>query len=87
MDIEDIEFLRGLRLSHTKIASFLGVSRSTINRRMEENGVSLDSKYTEISDGDLDRQISSIKTQHPNDGERLMIAHLSSLVSLSHVLG
>ena len=78
VDIEDIEFLRGLRLSYTKIASFLGVSRSTIYRRMEEYGVSIDSKYTEISDGDLDRQISLIKTQHPHDGERLLIAHLSS---------
>ena len=33
------------RFHCTKIASFLGVSRSTIYRRLEENGISRDSKY------------------------------------------
>lgn len=34
--------------------------------------------YSDISDAALDRLIEQIKQQHPNDGERLMIGHLSS---------
>ena len=49
IDICDIEFLRGLRFSWTKIASTLGISRSTLYRRLEEEGVSGDVHYTDIS--------------------------------------
>ena len=78
MNLEEIEFLRSLRLPYTKIASFLGVSRSTIYRRLQENGISYESKYTDISDSDLDNVIVSIKRDHPNDGERLVIGHLAA---------
>ena len=75
--MEEIEFLRGIRLPYTKIATFLGVSRSTIYRRLEENGISHSSKY--ISDSDVHRTIVNIKRDHPNDGERLIIGHLTTL--------
>ena len=55
MDIEDIEFLRGLRFPYTQIASILGISRATLYRRLEEEGIDRDSKYTDITDGDLER--------------------------------
>lgn len=78
MSVEEIEFLRSLRLPYTKIAAYLGVSRSTIYRRMEENGISAEIRYTNISDSDLDREIVAIKIDHPNDGERLIIGHLAA---------
>ena len=78
MSLEEIEFLRSLRLSYTKIASFLEVSRSTIYRRLQENGISRDSKYSTISDSQLDSVIVNIKLDHPNDGERLIIGHLAA---------
>ena len=78
VDIEDIEFLRGLRFPYTEIAGILGISRATLYRRLDEEGIDRDSKYTDITDGDLDREIVEIKLEHPNDGERLLIGHLAS---------
>ena len=77
IDIQDIEFLRGLRFPFCKIAVILGISRSTLYRRLEEEGLSQDLTYTDISDRDLDSELAAIKSNHPNDGERLLSGHLS----------
>ena len=77
MPIEEIELLRNLRFSWTHIAKLLDISRSTLYRRLEEEGVSLNTAFSNISDGDLDRIIREIKATHPNDGERLIIGHLT----------
>lgn len=61
-----------------QIAEILGVSRLTLYRRIEEEGLSRDLTYTNITDAELDLQIEAIKKLHPNDGERLMIGHLRS---------
>ena len=76
VSIEEIEYLRGLRFSWTKVAELLGVSRSTLYRRLEEEGIDAASMYTDISNTDLDRMVQSIKEAHPNDGERMVIGHL-----------
>ncbi len=78
VDIEDIEFLRGLRFPYTKIATILGISRATLYRRLEDEGISRDWKYCDINDRDLDREVVDIKVEHPNDGERLLIGHLAT---------
>lgn len=78
MDLDDIEFLRGLRLSWIKIAQYLEISRSTLYRRLDEAGLSRDAKYTDIDDASLDRIMLQIKQNFPNDGERLVIGHLTS---------
>ena len=77
VDVEDIEFLRGLRFSWTNVAKVLGISRSTLYRRLEEEGISRETHYSDMSDSDLDSLVREIKRAHPNDGERLMIGHLS----------
>ena len=76
VSIEDIEYLRSLQFSWTKIAQILGISRSTLYRRLEESGIQQDVQYTSISDFELDRAVEYIKNMHPNDGERLLIGHL-----------
>ena len=75
VDINDILELRALHYKWTKIATILGLSRTTLYRRLEEAGVSLDD-YTQVSDEQLDEVICSIKQDHPNDGEVLLQGHL-----------
>ena len=77
MPVEEIELLRSLRFSWTRIAALLEISRSTLYRRLEEEGISLSTTFSNISDMDLDRVIQTIKADHPNDGERLIIGHLT----------
>ena len=76
--MDEVEFLRTLRFTWTKIAQILGVSRATLYRRLEEEDVSPELWYSDISDHDLDTLIAAIKHEHPNDGERLMAGHLCS---------
>ncbi|XP_019862005.1 PREDICTED: uncharacterized protein LOC109590546 [Amphimedon queenslandica] len=78
IDIDDVEFLRSLRFTWEKIASILCVSRSTLYRRLQEVGLATAITYSDITDQNLDRLIYTIKETHPNDGERLMLGHLSS---------
>ena len=61
-----------------KIAIVLNVSRSTVIRRIQEEGRVTES-YSDISDSRLDRLVTRIKEEHPNDGERLLIGHLVRL--------
>ena len=78
INVEDIELLRSLRFSWTKIAQLLGVSRSTLYRRLEEEGISTSMTYTNIDNRQLDQLVLRIKLSHPYDGERLMAGHLTS---------
>ena len=78
VSVEEIEFLRQLKFSWTKIATLLGISRSTLYRRLEEENLAIHQSYSDISDAELDSLVQGIKASHPNDGERLMIGHLAT---------
>ena len=78
-NIDEVEFLRSLRFSFKEIASILGISRATLYRRLDEEGLSSNCMYSNISDQDLDSYILSIKRSHPNDGEHLLAGHLCRL--------
>ena len=71
-----LEYLLQMKFSCRKIASLIGVSRSTIRRRMDEYGLSVAALYSDISDHELDRIVSEIKRNFPNCGFRLMEGHL-----------
>ena len=73
-DVDEILELRQLHFSWTKIASIIGISRSTLYRRLEDAGISLTD--TPVSEEELDSKIRSIKINHPNDGEVLVQGHL-----------
>ena len=74
-DVDDILKLRCLHYEWTKIASILGISRATLYRRLEEEGIS-PNDYTPLTDDQLDEVVISIKHDHPNDGEVLLKGHL-----------
>ena len=73
---EQLQHLLQLHFSCPKIAYLLGVSLSTIRRRMNEYGLTVSALYSEISDGELDRLINEIRGSFPNCGYRMMDGHL-----------
>ena len=75
-----VEYLRGLHLTWTKIASiWVYLSRSILYRRLKEAGIELSSTYSELSDSDHDHTIAGIKQNHPNVGEIFITGHLYRL--------
>lgn len=78
ISLEDVELLHSLWFTWTKIAQLLGVSRSTLYRRLEEEEISTSMTYTDIDDRELDQLVYRIKLAHPYDGERLLARHLIS---------
>lgn len=75
VDVNDIISLRSLNYSWTKISELLDISRSTLYRRLNDAGISTDDR-TDISSSELDKTVSDIKQDFPNDGEVLLKSHL-----------
>jgi hypothetical protein len=73
---EQIEYLLNLGFSCPKIADVIGVSLSTVRRRMTEHGLSVKALYSSISDQELDYIAGQIKHDFPNCGHRMMQGHL-----------
>uniref|UniRef100_A0A3P8U8Y1 Integrase catalytic domain-containing protein n=1 Tax=Amphiprion percula TaxID=161767 RepID=A0A3P8U8Y1_AMPPE len=76
---EHLKNLLDTHLPVTCIAKFLGVSRRTVYRRMQEFDLSVRGTYSTMTDQELDIIISSIKSQMPNAGYRLVQGHLVSM--------
>ena len=64
-------------LKISDIAEALGVSRSTIKRRLREFGISIRERQTDISDAELDSVVRNIQTEFPNSGYRRMQPQLT----------
>ena len=71
-----IEFLIENRFTALQIAQMLGVSLSTIRRRMALHGLSIRAEYVQISDDELDDVIADISHEFPMCGNRQMQGHL-----------
>ena len=71
-----LEYLLRLGFCCPQIASILGVSLSTIRRRMTDFNLSVSSAYSQINDHELDVLVADIKHTFPNCGYRLMHGHL-----------
>ena len=59
-------------------ARMLGVSESTIRRRLQEFNIESTRPFSAMSDLDLDNTVKNIKEQFPNAGYRMMLGHLRS---------
>ena len=73
---EQLEYLLNMGFKCPKIAEVMGVSLSTIRRRMSEFGLSVTALYSNITDHELDVMVTQIKHDFPNCGSRLMHGHL-----------
>lgn len=65
-------------LSTSEIADLLGVSTSTIGRRMAQHGIRHSDLYSVISDNQLDALVTEIHHIHPNAGYKMMLGHMRS---------
>lgn len=61
------------------IAMLLGVSASTVNRRMREFDLSARQFYSNLTDQELDETVQQIKTEMPAAGYRMVKGRLKSL--------
>ena len=75
---DQLSFLVGENFNTRRIANCLGVSVSTVRRRLRDNGIELDQTYSQISDTDLDQFIRNIRLHFPRIGCRQMRAMLES---------
>ena len=73
-----LQYLLESRFSVPQIAELLGVSVSTIRRRMSTYNLSVRATYTVITDERLDELVVSVQQQFPNWGNRQMYGHLLS---------
>ncbi|KAK7912700.1 hypothetical protein WMY93_012911 [Mugilogobius chulae] len=76
---ERLKSLLDTHLPVNCLAKCLGVSRSTVYRRMQEFGLSVRGLYNNMNDQDLDHIISNVKHQMPNAGYRMVQGHLVSM--------
>jgi len=68
ISFEQLTFLVGENFNTRRITNCLGVSPSTVQRRLRDNGMRLDQTYSSISDTDLDHLIRSVRAQFPRIG-------------------
>jgi hypothetical protein len=74
--LEQLSMLLEHRFSVPQIADMLGVSVSTIRRRMTEYGLSVAATYSSLSDDDLDTLTKEIQQIFPMCGNRQMMGQL-----------
>ena len=73
---DQLEYAVEYELKTPDIAKVLGVSVSTIKRRLREFNISSRATLTEMSDDDLDSVVRSIHTEFPNAGYRRVLSQL-----------
>ncbi len=73
---EQLNFLLERRFTVIQISALLGVSSRTIERRLQEFGLSVRATYSEISEEHLDLTVSQILASFPNTGYKRMSGYL-----------
>lgn len=75
---EQLRFLIDRRFTVREIASLLGVGIRTVERRMNEFGLSIGRSYSTITDVELDSIVENIIRSFPNTGYKRMSGFLTS---------
>ena len=74
-----LNYLLDIHLSVPRIAKIIGVSISTVRRRMTLYGLSVHDTYSSISEEELDGTVAAVNSTFPTWGVRQMYGHLISL--------
>jgi len=74
---DQLQYLVDYELKISDIAEALGVSRSTIKRRLREYGILVSERQTDIPDAELDCVVRNIQTDFPNAGYRRVQSQLT----------
>lgn len=69
--------LRNAGYTWNEVAQALLVSRTTIWRKLQETGITMD-KYSDISDVNLDQLVGQLQIRHPNCGQVLLRSMLQA---------
>ena len=77
VNIEQVELLRSSEFTWEEVAQILGISRTTLWRRVQELGIPM-CKYSDISDHDLDHLVRDIQCNNPNIGASMLQGYLKS---------
>ena len=73
-----LEMLLQARFSIPCISELLHVSSRTVERRMQDYGLSVHSFYTEIPDNQLDDLVRAIKRENPGCGSKMLAGYLGA---------
>uniref|UniRef100_A0A8P4GUA6 Integrase core domain-containing protein n=1 Tax=Dicentrarchus labrax TaxID=13489 RepID=A0A8P4GUA6_DICLA len=73
---DDLKSFLSTSLPLEQLARLYGVSRTKLNRRMKEHGLSVRGCYSKISDDELAHAVRSIKSRMPYAGYRLVKGEL-----------
>ena len=73
---EQLEYLLSFDFTATDIAETLGVSRSTIHRRLAEYNISVSSRWSCLTDDQLDDIVSQVQQNFANAGYRRIDSQL-----------
>ena len=73
---EELEYLLSMGFSGPQISTAIGVSLSTVRRRIAQYGLTVGDLYSDVTDQELDQIVSETKLLFPNSGFRIMQGHL-----------
>lgn len=75
---DQLELLVENHFTVPQISCILGVSVRTVERRLHDNGISIRSRYADLTDAELNRLVEDIQSEYPGCGNRQMKGHLLS---------
>ena len=75
---EQVNFLVERRFTIAQIANLLGVSESTVQRRLRRFDLSVRGTYSTLTDQELDSMVQEILTAQPNTGNKRMTGYLAA---------
>jgi AraC-like DNA-binding protein len=70
ISMEQLQYFIDNGFTATDMSTMLGVSKSTLQRRLREFNLSAAPRYADLSNNDLDNLVSEVQTEFPNAGYR-----------------